>query len=133
MRAEYKLSGFGIRSFGVTQAQSTTANQRARVLLLLLAVSLSLSMLECGKEQVRAEAPAPEVEVTPVAQQDVPLYTECISTLDGFVNAQIQPQVTGYLLKQNYREGTAVQKGDVLFEIDPRPFEALLSQTQGQL
>jgi len=87
----------------------------------------------CDKDKVSAETPPPEVEVTPVAQQDVPLYTECISTLDGYVNAQIQPQVTGYLLKQNYREGTAVQKGDILFEIDPRPFEALLAQAQGQL
>jgi membrane fusion protein (multidrug efflux system) len=68
-----------------------------------------------------------------VAQQDVPLYTECISTLDGFVNAQIQPQVTGYLVKQYYREGTVVSKGEVLFEIDARPFEAALAQTHGQL
>jgi membrane fusion protein (multidrug efflux system) len=82
---------------------------------------------------VHAEAPPPEVEVAPVAQQDVPVYTECISTLDGFVNAQIQPQVTGYLLKQNYQEGTTVHKGDALFDIDPRPFEAALAKTQGQL
>jgi membrane fusion protein (multidrug efflux system) len=68
-----------------------------------------------------------------VAQQDVPVYTECISTLDGFVNAQIQPQVTGYLLKQNYQEGTTVHKGDAMFDIDPRPFEAALAKTQGQL
>jgi membrane fusion protein (multidrug efflux system) len=82
---------------------------------------------------VHAEAPPPEVEVAPVAQQDVPVYTECISTLDGFVNAQIQPQVTGYLLKQNYQEGTTVHKGDALFDIDPRPFEAALAKTQGEL
>jgi membrane fusion protein (multidrug efflux system) len=66
-------------------------------------------------------------------QQDVPTYTECIATLDGYVNAQIQPQVTGYLMKQNYTEGTVVHKGDVLFEIDPRPFEAALQQSKGQL
>jgi membrane fusion protein (multidrug efflux system) len=82
---------------------------------------------------VHAEAPPPEVEVAPVVQQDVPVYTECISTLDGFVNAQIQPQVTGYLLKQNYQEGTTVHKGDAMFDIDPRPFEAALAKTQGQL
>ncbi|HEY3620550.1 MAG TPA: efflux RND transporter periplasmic adaptor subunit [Candidatus Sulfotelmatobacter sp.] len=92
-----------------------------------------LSLLGCSKSGVHAEAPPPEVEVAPVAQQDVPLYTECISTLDGFVNAQIQPQVTGYLLKQNYQEGTTVHKGDALFDIDPRPFEAALAKTQGQL
>jgi membrane fusion protein (multidrug efflux system) len=87
----------------------------------------------CSKSGVHAEAPPPEVEVAPAVQQDVPIYTECISTLDGYVNAQIQPQVTGYLLKQDYQEGTAVHSGDVLFEIDPRPFEAALAQTQSQL
>jgi membrane fusion protein (multidrug efflux system) len=73
------------------------------------------------------------VDVADVIQQDVPLYTECIATLDGFVNAQIQPQVTGYLMKQDYLEGTVVHKGDVLFEMDRRPFEAALQQTKGQL
>jgi membrane fusion protein (multidrug efflux system) len=73
------------------------------------------------------------VEITPVTQQDVPLYTECIATLDGYINAQIQPQVTGYLMTQKYREGMVVQKGEVLFEIDPRPFEAVLQQQKGQL
>ena len=73
------------------------------------------------------------MEITPVIQQDVPLYTECIATLDGYVNAQIQPQVTGYLTKQDYVEGTVVHKGEVLFEIDPRPFEAALQQSKGQL
>lgn len=86
----------------------------------------------CAKKEV-ALAAEPEVEVTPVVQQDVPLYTECVATLDGYVNAQIQPQVTGYLMKQNYTEGTVVNKGDVLFEIDPRPFEAALQQSKGQL
>jgi RND family efflux transporter MFP subunit len=86
----------------------------------------------CAKKEV-VQAAAPEVEVTPVVQQDVPLYTECIATLDGYVNAQIQPQVTGYLMKQNYTEGTVVHQGDLLFEIDPRPFEAALQQSKGQL
>lgn len=87
----------------------------------------------CGKKEVASAAAPPEVEVAAVVQQDVPLYTECISTLDGYVNAQIQPQVTGYLTKQTYQEGTVVQKGQVLFEIDPRPFEAALQQIKGQL
>ncbi len=86
----------------------------------------------CGKKEA-VVAPAPEVEVTPVTQQDVPLYTECVATLDGYVNAQIQPQVTGYLMKQNYGEGMVVSKGAVLFEIDPRPFEAALQQSKGKL
>ena len=93
---------------------------------------LLLASLACSKEKVRAETPPPEVEVVTVTQQDVPLFTECISTLDGYVNAQIQPQVTGYLITQSYREGTVVRKGEVLFEIDPRPLEAALAQVQGQ-
>jgi RND family efflux transporter MFP subunit len=99
----------------------------------LVITFLLVPLVGCSKEKVRAEALPPEVEVVAVTQQDVPLYTECISSLDGYVNAQIQPQVTGYLTKQNYTEGTTVHKGEVLFEIDPRPFEAALAQTQGQL
>ncbi len=75
----------------------------------------------------------PEVEVVSVVQKDVPIYSEWVGTLDGYVNAQIQPQVTGYLIKQNYREGSFVHKDDVLFEIDPRPFQAALDQAQAQL
>jgi RND family efflux transporter MFP subunit len=99
----------------------------------LVIAFLLVPSVGCSKEKVRAEALPPEVEVAAVTQQDVPLYTECISSLDGYVNAQIQPQVTGYLTKQSYTEGTTVHKGEVLFEIDPRPFEAALAQTQGQL
>ena len=66
-------------------------------------------------------------------QTDVPLTGEWVGTLDGFVNAQIQPQANGYLIRQNYREGSQVEKGQVFFEIDPRPFEAALQQAQGQL
>jgi membrane fusion protein (multidrug efflux system) len=73
------------------------------------------------------------VEVAPVRQQDVPIYREWVATLDGYVNAQIQPQVTGYLLRQDFREGSFVRKDDLLFEIDPRPFEATLDQARAQL
>jgi RND family efflux transporter MFP subunit len=68
-----------------------------------------------------------------VAQKDVPIYGEWVATLDGYVNAQIQPQVSGYLIKQNYKEGSFVRKGDVLFEIDPRPFQAVLDQANALL
>jgi RND family efflux transporter MFP subunit len=73
------------------------------------------------------------VDVVTVQQSDVPVSNEWVGTLDGYVNANIQPQVTGYLIKQNYREGSVVQKGQVLFEIDPRPFQATLAQAEGQL
>jgi membrane fusion protein (multidrug efflux system) len=70
------------------------------------------------------------VEVT---QQDVSLHSEWVGTLDGYINAQIQPQVAGYLIRQDYREGSQVKKGEVLFEIDPRPFQAALDQANAQL
>jgi membrane fusion protein, multidrug efflux system len=77
--------------------------------------------------------PPPEVAVAQVTERDVPSYGDWVATLDGFQNAQIQPQVSGYLIKQNYREGSLVRKGQVLFEIDPRPFQAVLDQARGQL
>jgi RND family efflux transporter MFP subunit len=92
----------------------------------------SILLVGCSKTEQPAPTP-PEVEITPVTQKDVPIYTECIAILDGYINAQIQPQVTGYLMNQMYREGTVVRKGEVLFEIDPRPFEAALQQSKGLL
>ena len=109
------------------------AFRRIRQCIVILLSSLILSLGGCGEKQAPPATPPPEVEVAQVVQQDVPLYTECISTLDGYVNAQIQPQVTGYLMKQNYTEGTVVHKGQVLYEVDPRPFEATLEQVKGQL
>jgi membrane fusion protein (multidrug efflux system) len=73
------------------------------------------------------------VQVALVQQRDVSLSSEWIASMDGYVNAQIQPHVSGYLVRQNYREGSLVHTGEVLFEIDPRPFQAALDQAQGQL
>jgi len=76
---------------------------------------------------------SPDVSVVRVAEEDVPIYGEWIGTLDGFVNADVRAQVTGYLLKQGYQEGAFVKQGQLLFQIDPRPFQAALDQAQGQL
>ena len=73
------------------------------------------------------------VAVVKSDRSDVPVAGEWVGTLDGYVNAQIQPQANGYLIRQDYREGTRVEKDQVLFEIDPRPFEAALHQAEGQL
>ena len=82
---------------------------------------------------VAAPAPPPtKVAVVDVVKQDVPIRTVWIATLDGYVNARIQPQVSGYLVSQNYTEGSFVKKGDVLFEIDPRPLQAALDQARAQ-
>jgi RND family efflux transporter MFP subunit len=100
------------------------------------AVIATLAILAggCGRRQDAAPPARPlVVEVAPVVQRDVPIYGEWIATLYGYVNAQIQPQVTGYLIKQDYREGSLVHKDQVLFEIDPRPFQAVLDQAKAQL
>ncbi len=74
-----------------------------------------------------------DVEVVQVERKDVPIYSEWIGTLDGFTNADVRAQVTGYLLRQAYQEGAFVKEGQLLFEIDPRPFQAVLDQAEGQL
>ena len=101
----------------------------------LVSAVLLLNALGCGNGKVRAAAPPPPqvVEVAPVIQKDVPVQGEWVGTLEGYVNAQIQPQVSGYLIRQDYQEGALVKKGQLLFEIDPRPFQAVLDQAKGQL
>jgi len=83
--------------------------------------------------EAKPTAPPPSVSVVKVSEQDLPAYGEWVATLDGYVNAQIQPQVSGYVVKQNYREGSYVRKGEVLFEIDSRPFQAAFDQAKAQL
>ncbi len=111
-------------------------SRRLRSGLLLLMGGVLLATLSCGNNaQVNAQAntPAPTVQVAMVEKRDVSLTSEWIATMDGYINAQIKPQVSGYLVRQNYREGSYVHKGDVLYEIDARPFQAALDQAQGQL
>jgi len=107
-----------------------TIHGDARILILAAA----LIYLAGCKRKVDTHPPPPViVEVIEVKGQDVPVYHDWIGTLEGLVNAQIRAQVTGYLLTQNYREGDPVKKGDLLFQIDQRPFQAALAQAQGQL
>ena len=101
----------------------------------LVSAVLLLNAFGCGNSKVRAASPPRPllVEVAQVIQKDVPVQGEWVGTLEGYVNAQIQPEVTGYLIRQDYREGGLVKKGQLLFEIDPRPFQAVLDQAKGQL
>ena len=92
-----------------------------------------LLMAAAGCKKKAAPTPPPEVQVITLTPTNVPIFEEWIGTLDGFVNAQIRAQVTGYLLAQNYAEGSEVKKGDLLFQIDPRPFQAGLDQAQAKL
>jgi multidrug efflux pump subunit AcrA (membrane-fusion protein) len=113
---------------------STILNLQCSKIGFTAVLLLSLMAAACGRGNVHAAAPpAPEVRVAPVIQQDVPVYTEWVATLDGYVNAEIRPQVSGYITKQDYKEGSLVGKGQVLFEIDPRPFQAALDRAKGDL
>jgi len=96
-----------------------------------LAISVAASLSVCQRSP--PVPPPPEVEVITVAPTDIPFFQEWIGTLDGLVNAQIRAQITGYLLTQNYAEGTQVRKGDVLFQVDPRSFQAALDQAKSKL
>jgi RND family efflux transporter MFP subunit len=99
-----------------------------------LTVTSLLALAGCSQSSSATKAPPPpDVEVVQVEQKDVPIYGEWIGATDGMVNADIKAQVSGYLLKQDYTEGSFVRKGQSLFEIDPRPFQATLEQAQGQL
>ena len=109
---------------------SWNSPRRGRTLLCCLLIAIQ------GAGCAQTKSPpgaAPQVQVARVVQRDVNIKSEWVATLDGYVNAQIQPQVSGYLIKQDYREGSLVHKDDVLFEIDPRPFQAVLDQAKAQL
>jgi RND family efflux transporter MFP subunit len=104
-------------------------------LSLILAAAVPL-LQACGgstSQAAQAPPPAPTVSIVTVSPETVPVSNEWVATLDGFVNAQIRPQVSGYLIERTYREGAMVRKGQVLFEIDPRPFEAIVAQATAQL
>jgi len=101
---------------------------------LIFVICFSVLILPAdGCKKKPAPAPPPEVQVITLTPTNIPIFEEWIGTLDGFVNAQIHAQVTGYLLAQDYREGSEVKKGDLLFQIDPRPFQAGLDQALAKL
>jgi membrane fusion protein (multidrug efflux system) len=109
------------------------ANSRWRIASLSF-TGVLLSASGCNGTKAAPSASQPlSVQVAPVVQKEVRLTSEWIATLDGYVNAQIEPRVSGYLIRQDYVEGSFVRKGDVLFEIDPRPFQVALDQGQAQL
>jgi membrane fusion protein (multidrug efflux system) len=98
----------------------------------LVVVILLVFVTHLGAKPTTQVSP-PVVEVAPVEQRDVPIYGEWVGTLSGQVNADVKAQVTGYLLRRDYKEGSYVRKGQLLFEIDSRPFQAALDQAKGQL
>ena len=105
-----------------------------RVLILFPLIPCVLLATACGSTKAsQPPPPPPEVSVVTVVPQRVALTSEWIATLDGYVNAQVRPQVSGYLIKRDYEEGALVRKGQVLFEIDARPLEAVLDEARAHL
>lgn len=93
---------------------------------------VAVALVGCGKPEL-PKAPTPEVLYVEASQENVPIYGEWVGTTEGFVNAQIRPKVDGYLLKQAYKNGSMVTKGELMFEIDPRQFEAQVESAKGDL
>jgi len=120
----------GSRPFGLRHNAARPAV--APYLVTALAIGVSFAM-GCSRKAAQAPANAPEVLVTTVTPQDVPRVLERVATLDGFINANINAQVQGYIVSRDYQEGSVVKKGDLLFQIDPRPFQAALAQANGTL
>jgi membrane fusion protein (multidrug efflux system) len=107
--------------------------RRSFLLRAILAGSPVLAVAGCSRpDAAPAPPPRPTVAVVDVVERDVPLTSEWVATLDGYVNAQIRPEVSGYLVRRAYHEGAAVRKGQVLFEIDPTPFAAAVNQAKAQ-
>lgn len=108
------------------------ATKRGFICAGCLPLVVLLGVTGCKKKPAAAPS-TPVVQVVTVTPKDVPIYVEWIGTLEGYVNADIRAQVTGYLLTQNYAEGSEVKKGELMFQIDPRPFQAVLDQAKGML
>jgi membrane fusion protein (multidrug efflux system) len=140
MRSQLHASSSGFESstnVGRTNSNNGSSDYRNSVTSLGVLGFIVFTLLSsggCGNKNVSAAAaPPPNVQIVEVIERDVPVYHEYLATLDGFVNAQIQPQVSGYLVKQNYLEGALVGKNQVLFKIDPRPFQAIVDQAKAQV
>src|SRR6201993_2887837 len=109
------------------------AHQRLFRIAVLGALPALVLLGGCFRKATQAGPSAPEVSVTTVVPKDVPRVLERVATLDGFINANINAQVQGYIVSREYKEGSIVKKGDLLFQIDPRPFQAALAQAKGTL
>ena len=102
----------------VTKQLVTAGRQRPGYIATAAALIFSVGLVACGREHTPIKLPNTEVLVAHPVQQDVAVQSEWVATLDGYVNAEIRPQVSGYIISQNYTEGSVVRKGQVLFEID---------------
>ncbi len=134
MRIQAELNHFDAPAkFDVPSLMPTKRSLRMISLAIIPIVLAGLSLVGCAKKEVSAAPPPPEVVVAQVQQKDIPTFDEWVAQLNGPVNAEITPRVQGYLLTQNYVNGSLVRKGQLLFQIDPRPFEAALDQAKAEV
>lgn len=129
---------FELLQYFMKNTQNLTKSSRYRTgnfpnSILFFGIILALVIIGCEKPKEQVAASPPTVEVAEAIQKDVPIQQEWVGTLDGMVNAQINAQVVGYLIKQNYKEGDQVKKGQLMYEIDPRPFKATLDEAKSNL
>src|SRR5947209_7315266 len=119
----------GPRGAGVTRAFIARSSRAG-----LLAVVLAAALAGCNQKSGAAAVPQlPLVKVASVTEQDVPISVEYVGTLVGYINAQIRARVSGHLVSQNYKEGSLVKSGDLLFQVDARPFQAAADQADARL
>ena len=112
---------------------SSDKKSMSRIVLVSSMLICGSLFVGCSRKPAQTAAPPPEVLVTTVTPQDVPRVLERVATLDGFINANINAQVQGYIISRDYKEGSVMKKGDLLFQIDPRPFQAAAAQAKGAL
>ncbi len=123
-----------IKNSRICKNKDTSSHKQLLLLVpVVISIVFTLSLTGCGKANAAFSLPDTEVLVAAPVQQDVPVHSEWVATLDGYVNAEIRPHVSGYIISQNYKEGSVVRKGQALFEIDPRPFQAALDGAKGEL
>ena len=126
-------SEYGGRPTVAHTATALPPSKRIAALASILCIVPILALAGCWRSQAAVKLPASEAIVASPIQQDVAVQSEWVATLDGYVNAEIRPQVSGYIISQNYKEGAFVRKGQVLFKIDPRPFQTALDRARGEL
>src|SRR5262245_32653155 len=115
------------------QSDRQSGQLRVAVAVILMCVMVMLGARGCEDAAPQQPPPPPDVVVVEVRQADVPIYREWVGTLAGDVNATISAQVSGYLISREYNEGSVVKKGQVLFHIDPAPFQSALAKSKAQL
>ncbi len=129
------ISGLVVAVFGTFHAKRLSAWTKRFPIRTIFTIALVVlvSLVGCSRKTTQVDPAAPEVLVTTVTPRDVPRVLERVATLDGFINANINAQVQGYIISRDYKEGSVVTKGDLLFRIDPRPFQAVLDQAKANL